>query len=85
MGYRSAEQQVEFSRTSESLSQESLRILRNRYDTGLANLTDVLSAETARADARTALAEALYRHRVSLAQVEFAAGTLSPTSAAAHP
>jgi outer membrane protein len=83
--YRSAEQEVEVSRTSESQSQESLRILRNRYDTGLATVTDVLSAETARAAARTALAEALYRHRVSLAQVEFAAGTLNPTSAAAHP
>jgi outer membrane protein TolC len=83
--YRSAEQQVEVSRTSEAQSQESLRILRNRYDSGLATLTDVLSAETERAAARTALAVALYRHRLSLAQVEFAAGTLSPTSAATHP
>jgi outer membrane protein TolC len=83
--YRSAEQQVKVSRTSEAQSQESLRILRNRYDSGLATLTDVLSAETERAAARTALAEALYRHRLSLAQVEFAAGILSPTSAATQP
>jgi len=79
---RSAEQQVEAMRTAETQSQESLRILQNRYEAGLAAMTDLLSAETARAAARTALAEAIYRYRVSYAQLEFAAGTLSPTSTA---
>ncbi len=79
---RSAEQQVEASRAAEAQSQESLRILRNRYDAELATMTDLLSAETARSEARTRLAEAIYRYRISFGQVEFTAGTLGPTSAA---
>jgi outer membrane protein len=78
--YRAAEQQVLAAQAAEAQSEEGLRILRNRYDAGLATMTDLLSAETARSSARTNLAQALYRQRVSLAQVEFAAGTLSPTS-----
>jgi len=77
---RASEQQVEAARAGEAQSSESLRILQNRYDAGLATMTDVLSAEAERATARTSLAEAAYRHRISYAQLEFAAGTLSPTS-----
>ncbi len=79
---RSAEQQVQAMQAAEAQSEESLRILRNRYEAGLATMTDLLSAEAARSAARTALAEAIYRQRVSLAQMEFAAGILSPNSAA---
>ncbi|HYK87485.1 MAG TPA: TolC family protein [Acidobacteriota bacterium] len=79
---RSAEQQVEAMQAAEAQSGESLRILRNRYEAGLATMTDLLSAEAARSAARTALAEAIYRHRVSFAQMEYAAGILGPNSAA---
>ena len=79
---RSAGQQVEAMRAAEAQSLESQRILQNRYEAGLATMTDLLSAQTARAVARTALAEAIYRYRVSYARLEFAAGTLSPTSTA---
>ncbi len=78
----SAEQQVEAMRAAEAQSQESLRILRNRYEAGLATITDLLSAEAARSAARTALAAAIYQHRVSFAQLEYAAGILGPDSAA---
>ncbi len=44
-------------------------------------MTDLLSAETARSAARTALAEAIYRQRLSFAQLEYAAGELSLNSA----
>ena len=67
---------------AEAQSEEGLRILRNRYDAGLATMTDLLSAETARSSARTNLAEAIYRQRLSYAQIEYAAGILSPTSPA---
>jgi outer membrane protein len=80
--YRAAEQQVEASRAAEVQSEEGLRILRNRYDAGLATMTDLLSAETARSSARTNLAQAIYRQRLSYALVEFAAGILSPSSPA---
>jgi outer membrane protein len=78
--YRAAEQQVEAARAAEAQSEEGLRILRNRYDAGLATMTDLLSAETARSSARTNLAQAIYRQRLSYAQVEYAAGILSPSS-----
>lgn len=80
--YRAAEQQVLAAQAAEAQSEEGLRILRNRYDAGLATMTDLLSAETARSSARTSLAEAVYRQRVSYAQVEHAAGILSRTSPA---
>jgi outer membrane protein len=79
---RTAEQQVQAAQASDIQSEEGLRILKNRYDAGLATMTDLLSAEAARGGARTNLAEAIYRYRLSCAQVEFAAGTLSPTSQA---
>jgi outer membrane protein len=80
--YRASEQQVLAAQTVEAQSEEGLRILRNRYDADLATMTDLLSAETARSAARTNLAEALYRQRLSYAQIEYAAGILSPTSPA---
>ena len=83
--FRSLEQQVEAARAAEAQSEEGLRILKNRYDGGLATMTDVLSAESQRAAAHAMLSEAIYRHRLSYAQIEFAAGTLSATSTAMNP
>ncbi len=83
--FRSAGQQVEAAQAAETQSEESLRILRNRYEAGLATMTDVLSAESQRAAARSMLSEATYRHRLSFAQIEYAAGTLSATSTAMNP
>jgi outer membrane protein len=83
--FRSAEQQVEAARAAEVQSEEGLRILKNRYEAGLATMTDLLSAESQRAAARAMLSEAVYRHRLSYAQIEYAAGTLSATSTAMNP
>ncbi len=80
--YRSAEQQVQAARAAEAQSEEGLRILRNRYDAGLATMTDLLSAETARSGARTALAEAVYRQRLGYAAIEYSAGILNAGSPA---
>jgi outer membrane protein len=80
--FRTAEQQVAAAQAAQAQSEEGLRILKNRYDAGLATMTDLLSAETARSSAQTNLAEALYRQRLSFAQIEYAAGILSPTSPA---
>ncbi|MDM7998316.1 MAG: TolC family protein [Acidobacteriota bacterium] len=82
--YRTVEQQVKVAQAAEAQSEEGLRILRNRYDAGLATMTDLLSAEAARSNARTNMAEANYRHRLSYAQIEYAAGILSPTSPAVN-
>ena len=82
---RSMEQQVEVRLAAEAQIQESLRILRNRYEAGLSTMTDLLAAETERSAAHTALAEAVYRHRLSYAQLEYAAGALSESSQAVNP
>jgi outer membrane protein TolC len=79
---RAAGGQVAAAQAAEAQSEEGLRILQNRYDAGLATMTDLLSAETSRSMARTTLAEAVYRHRLSYAQIEFTAGILNPTSPA---
>jgi outer membrane protein TolC len=81
---RTAQQQVEAAQAAEAQAEEGLRILKNRYEAGLATMTDLLSAETSRAGAKTAFAEAVYRHRVSFARLEYTAGTLSPTSRAVN-
>ena len=83
--YRSAEQQVEAAQAAEAQSQESLRILKNRYEAGLATMTDLLSAESQRASARALLSEALYRQRLGYAQIEYASGTFSATSTVMNP
>lgn len=83
--FHTAAQQVEAARAAEAQSEEGLRILKNRYESGLATMTDVLSVESQRAVARALLSEAIYRHRLSYAQIEYAAGTLSATSTAMNP
>jgi len=77
---RSAGQQVAAMQAAEAQSEESLRVLKNRYEAGLATMSDLLSAEAARSAARTTLAQAIYQQRLSFAQLEYAAGILSPDS-----
>jgi outer membrane protein len=83
--FRSAGEQVAAAQAAEDQSAEGLRILRNRYDSGLATMTDVLSAESQSAAARVMLSAAVYRYRISYARIESAAGTLSATSSAMNP
>jgi len=80
--YRSADQRVAAAQAAEAQSEEGLLILKNRYEAGLATMTDLLSVETARSSARTNLSEAIYRQRLSYAQVEYVAGILSLSSRA---
>lgn len=82
--YRSAAQQVSVAQAAVDQGEEGFRILKNRYAEGLATMTDLLSAETARSSTRTSLAEAIYRQRLSYAQVEYVAGILSPSSQAVN-
>jgi outer membrane protein len=82
---RSSRLQVEAARAAEAQSAESLRILKNRYDAGLATMTDMLSAETARSAARTAFARSVYLQLLNFARLEHVAGTLSPASKSVAP
>jgi len=72
-----ARQRVDVSRDSASQADESLKILRNRYDAGLASITDVLNAETAHARAQRDFLNAVYDNRVAYATLELATGELA--------
>lgn len=75
-----ARQQIEVARAAIADSQESLRINQNRYDSGLSNISDLLSAEEAVRRSQTDYWETIYRYHTGYAQLELAGGTLSPQS-----
>jgi outer membrane protein TolC len=52
-------------------------VVQNRYEAGLATITELLRAETATAQARMNLIAAEYSQRMSYANVLFATGTLT--------
>ncbi len=60
---------------------EGLRIVKNRYDAGLANITDLLRAEDAERASQTNYWRAVYGNTVAYAQLLFATGTLTPEAA----
>jgi len=77
---RTAHQQHEVATTAVSQADEALRITRNRYESGLATLTDLLAAETALTGARTRLSQAQYQYNVAYANLELSAGILTLNS-----
>jgi outer membrane protein len=62
-------------------SAESLRILRNRYNAGLATITDLLRAEDAERQSQANYWHAVYGNAMAYAQLLFATGTLTPDAA----
>lgn len=83
--YDAARQQVAVAKASSEAATESLRILSNRYEAGLATVTDLLRVEEAAHRARSDYWDAVYRTRTSYANVQLAAGTLTPDSAVLMP
>ena len=77
-----ARQRMDVSRDAASQAEESLKILRNRYDAGLLTITDLLSAETAHARAQRDYLSAVYDNRIAYATLELATGELNPGSPA---
>ncbi len=78
---RAAEQRAAVMQASSAQAQESLRILEQRYQAGLANITDLLRAQVAALDSRTGYLGALMDWHIARAQLERAAGLLTPESA----
>ncbi len=62
-------------------AEENLRIVKNRYESGLTNVTDLLRSETALLEARVRRLAAIHDQRLAAAGLELAAGTLSGNSA----
>jgi outer membrane protein len=76
-----AAQRAASARDAAEQAKESLRIVQNRYETGLTTVTELLRAQTAQLDAKTEYLAALQDWQVARAQLERAAGVLTPESA----
>jgi outer membrane protein len=83
--FDTSRQQVEVARTTIALAQESLRINKNRYDSGLTTISDLLAAEEAAYRTQADYWEAVYHFYTSFANLELASGTMSPQSPAVMP
>lgn len=77
---RAAEKRAAAARDAVEQARESLRIIQNRYEAGLTDITELLRAQTAQLEARTAWLVALYDWHVARAALERAAGRLTPES-----
>jgi outer membrane protein len=77
---RSAQERIAVTDATIAQADEGLRILRNRYSNGLANVTELLRAETALLEARTRRLAAVYDQRMAAVALEQAAGTLNGDS-----
>jgi len=75
-----AAQRTAAARDAADQAKVSLRIVQNRYEAGLTTITELLRAQTAQLDARTLYLNALQDWQVSQAQLERAAGVLTPES-----
>jgi len=77
-----ARDRVDVTRGAAAQAEESLRITQNRYAAGLATITDLLRAETARTAAQRNFLNALFDYRLSFAALELATGELAANSPA---
>jgi outer membrane protein len=77
-----ARKRVEVSRQSAAQAAESLRILRDRYETGLGSITDMLGAETAHTRAQRGYLNGVFDCRIAYAALELATGELAADSQA---
>lgn len=73
--------QLETARAAMDQSAESLRILKNRYDAGLATITDLLRAEDAERQSQSNYWHAVYGNAMAYSELLYATGTLIPDAA----
>ncbi len=78
---RIAALQLETARAAMDQSAENLRILRNRYDAGLATITDLLRAEDAERQSQFNYWHAVYGNVMAYSELLYATGTLTPDAA----
>jgi outer membrane protein TolC len=78
--FKAAAERIDVAQAAVSMAEESLRITKNRYDSGLSNVTDLLRTETALLEARNRRLAAIYDQRLAAVSLELAAGTLTDRS-----
>jgi outer membrane protein TolC len=77
---KSARERLEVAAAAVALADENLRIIKNRYEAGLTNVTELLRSETALLETRVRRLAAVYDQRLAAAALEMAAGTLNADS-----
>ena len=78
--FKSAQERLGVAESTVVLAEESLRIVRNRYESGLETVTELLRSETALTNARFRRLGALYEQRTARVGLEYAAGRLTASS-----
>ncbi|MGQ9633382.1 MAG: TolC family protein [Bryobacteraceae bacterium] len=78
--WKAAQERIQTAQAAVAQAEENLRIVRNRYESGLNTVTDLLRSETALLEARLRRLMAVHDQRLAAAALELAAGTLSPDS-----
>lgn len=75
---KTAQLSLETARAAMEQASESLRILKNRYNAGLATITDLLRAEDAERQSQTSYWHAVYGGTLAYADLLYTTGTLTP-------
>ncbi|MFH1156960.1 MAG: TolC family protein [Pseudomonadota bacterium] len=73
---QSAWERIRVIQAAVSQSEESLRIVRNRYNSGLFTITDLLDADVMVLQSKTNLLRAVHDYRSAATRLELAAGTI---------
>ena len=76
----SAQSRIEVAQSTVAMAVENVRIIKNRYEAGLTEVTELLRSETALLETRTHYLEAVQDQRLAVMQVELAAGRLNENS-----
>lgn len=74
--YQTALKQLEVTRAAVEQAGESMRILKNRYDSGMALMVELLAADTMLKDQQLQQARARFNARLAFARLELSAGVL---------
>lgn len=78
--FTAATERIQVAQSSIDQADESVRIIRNRYESGLSTVTDLLRNQVAALEARLRRLMAVHDQRVAATLLELAAGTLTPDS-----
>jgi outer membrane protein TolC len=78
---RTATLQLETAQAAMDQSAESLLILKNRYNAGVATITDLLRAEDAERQSQSNYWHAVYGNAMAYSELLYATGTLTPDAA----
>jgi len=77
---KAADERIGVAAAAVAQAEESLRVTKNRYEAGLATVTDLLRTETAALEAKLRHLAAIHDQRIAAATLELAAGSLSVDS-----